>query len=348
MKESEIKQLASHGIFQDKPVHGKVEETHISWVILTKYHAFKIKKPLKLSFLDFSSIQRRKHFCRREVSLNSRFTHIYQGVISIRVLNGKWCMDCEEGKLIDYAVQMKRLRLARRMNNLLRRRKVNEKNVESLAGVIASFHEKAKVINLPFSLVQAKNTFNDVNLIRKFVLEYLGVSFAKIIDRSIQWSNKFLKTHAKRFQQRIDLGFKRDVHGDLHSGNIFLYRRPILFDCIEFNDQYRQIDVLYELAFLCMDLEGFRQKHLAKIFLSSYTQKFQCFEGVEDYNIFRYFKCLRANVRAKVHAMGGAQTHDQQKIKQHARETAKYLTLMETYMESNLQLPSTQILEKNF
>ena len=107
MQESEIKELALNGIFQKEPLNGKIDETHISWVILSKDHAFKIKKPLKLSFLDFSSLQDRKHFCEREVELNRRFTDIYQCVIPVHKANGQWYIGGKGKKIIDFAVQMR-------------------------------------------------------------------------------------------------------------------------------------------------------------------------------------------------------------------------------------------------
>lgn len=332
MKESEIKELASNGVFQSKPLQGMVEETHISWVILTRKYAFKLKKPVKLTFLDFSSRKLRKHFCRKEVVLNSRFTHIYLDVVPIRMHKKRFYVGRGAGKIIDYAVRMKRMMAAKRMDYVLRRREVHTENVMSLARVIASFHGKAEIINSPFNVSEARNLFSDISGIQNFVTEQLGFSYAEIINQSITWSNHFLKLHAKRIQQRIDLGYKRDVHGDLHSGNIFLYRNPVLFDCIEFNDQYRRIDVLYEIAFICMDLDTFHQRHLAKIFLSEYIRNFHCFESKEDENIFDYFKCLRANVRAKVHAMSAIQIKDHHKMDYHAGETRKYLALMKAYM----------------
>lgn len=333
MKENQVNELAERGTFLGKHIHGKVEETHISWVILSKRHAFKIKKPLKLSFLDFSTLRLRKNNCIREVELNSRFTDIYQDVVPIRTAKQQLLIGSGTGRTIEYAVQMRRLMVGKRMDNLLRSKKVHKKNIKALAAVTASFHKEAEKLKVPFNLSQSRETFNDIYLIRDFVLDHLGLSYAKIIDRSIHWSNNFLKSHAPRIQQRIDRGFKRDVHGDLHSGNIFLYQNPVLFDCIEFNDTYRQIDVLYEVAFLCMDLEAFQQGKLAKFFLSAYTQKFNCFEVKEDQKIFIYYKSLRANVRAKVHAISAKQIEDQQKLKEHVVETKKYLSLMKSYMK---------------
>jgi aminoglycoside phosphotransferase family enzyme len=133
-------------------------------------------------------------------------------------------------------------------------------------------------------------------------------------------------------QQRIDHGLKRDIHGDLHSGNIFLYRKPVLFDCIEFNDEFRQIDVLYEIAFLYMDFERFHHKPLAGAFLKEYTRHFPAFKEREDHLIFTYFKCLRANIRAKVHAMQLNHREYKKRSAFHFSETGKYLSLMNEYM----------------
>jgi uncharacterized protein len=328
MKENEVKALASHGIFRHKVLRGKVEETHISWVILTDKFAFKIKKPVKLSFLDFSTLELRKHFCEREIVLNSRFTDIYLDVVCVRLENGTWYMDGEGGEILDYAVRMKRLRESKRMDNVVRLGNVQAAYIHSLANVIASFHTRAEIIRSPFDRDQARNLFNDIILIRDLVSDTLGSSFVEVIDESIKWSDDFLNAYTNRFQQRIDQGFKRDVHGDLHCGNIFLYRKPVLFDCIEFNDAYRQIDVLYEIAFLCMEFEVLGHSELTVVFMSSYISKFQCFEVEKDKKIFNYYKCLRANVRAKVHAMAAVQLSSLPEIDKHVSEIRKYLTLI--------------------
>lgn len=333
MKEDQVLTLAAKGSFHGRPIQGKIEETHISWVILTRKHAFKIKKPLKLSFLDFSTLRLRKKNCERELRLNSRFTDIYLSVLPVRCLDDRWFIGGNRGRVADYAVHMKRMALSKRMDNLLLQRKVRIEAINSLAAVIASFHGKAITIFTPFNLTQAGNTFNDIKDIRNVAIQ-AGFQFPQVIDKSVKWSDSLLRMHAKRIQQRIDRGFRRDVHGDLHSGNIFLYRKPVLFDCIEFNDQYRQIDVLYEIAFLCMDLEAFDKAQLAKSLLSSYVRRFPCLESKEDESIFLYYKCLRANVRAKVHALAVTQADNETEKLHHLRAMTKYLQLMRTYMEA--------------
>ena len=109
MIEKEIQNLNETGTFEDLPIEGTLEETHISWVIVGKSHVFKIKKPLKLSFLDFSTLRQRKKFCERELILNQRFSPIYLDVLPVRKLDDRWNIGEDHGKIHDYAVHMKRL-----------------------------------------------------------------------------------------------------------------------------------------------------------------------------------------------------------------------------------------------
>lgn len=132
-------------------------------------------------------------------------------------------------------------------------------------------------------------------------------------------------------RERVLNGFCRDVHGDLHSGNIFLYKSPILFDCIDFNDTFREIDILDELAFLCMDLEAHQKSGMAKLFLKAYRTNLECIFNAEDKLLFNYFKCCRANVRAKVSAVGATQAQDDRTYRQSVRAWKKYLRLMKKY-----------------
>lgn len=332
MLESEINELAEHGYFNGSQLQSKLEETHISWVLFTDKYAFKVKKPLKLSFLDFSTLELRKKYCEREVQLNSRFTDIYMNVVSLRYDKDKWQIGGKHGEIMDYAVQMKKMAAVKRMDKLLMKRKVTEESIHNLAVQVAGFHQKAERIYDPFSLTDAMGLFNDISGTKDFVSKELGPDYVSIIDNAIRWSNAFLKQHMRRFQQRIEEGFKRDVHGDLHSGNVFLYKKPVMFDCIEFNDSYRRIDVLYEVAFMCMDLEAFGQNKLSDAFLKEYNSNLPSFEVEEDKDIFNYFKCLRANVRAKVHALNAVQEHEEA-VKRHINETKKYLKLMSVYMQ---------------
>jgi aminoglycoside phosphotransferase family enzyme len=332
MNDDEVRTLAERGLFLNRSLHGQIEETHISWVILTKKFAFKIKKPVKLSFLNFSTQKKRERYCYRELQLNQRFSPIYLDVLPVCHHGDAWHIGKADGKTVDYAVRMKRMRLSKRMDRLLEKKVVNKSNIVSLVQVIASFHAKADVVNDSFHLGKAKAAFNDIQSIIRLSGSHLGKEYATIIKRSIAWSNAFLKNHATRIRERIAQGFYRDVHGDLHSGNIFLYKEPILFDCIEFNDAYRRIDVLNEIAFFCMDMEAYNQGKLARLFIREYQQQLPCFQTIEDKLLFVYYKCFRANVRAKVHALSAMQAHDVEGHQHHVRAWRNYVRLIGTYI----------------
>src|SRR5690606_904967 len=142
-----------------------------------------------------------------------------------------------------------------------------------------------------------------------------------------------LKKNTQLMTDRLENGFYRDCHGDLHSRNIFLLPQPVPFDCIEFNDELRQIDVLNEVAFLCMDLDAFGRHDLSETFLSHYNQFFPAMKTPEERALFIYYKMYRANIRAKVNGLRAksAISEDERTI---ALATAKkYLIKMHNYMQ---------------
>ncbi len=335
MNRKEVEILAKEGIFKGKALKGKVIETHISWVILSGKYAFKIKKPLQLNFLDFSTLSLREAYCQREVELNRRFTGIYFKVLPIHYSNGSWLIGEEsERNPVEFAVWMRRLASGKKMDYLLKKDKVTQAHILSLAKEVAHFHQRAEPLYPPFDLKGLKDTFNDIESIQEVVEAFSSQGqlrdFQEIIPKSVEWSDSFLEKHAKRLEERMGEGFIRDVHGDLHSGNIFLYEPPILFDCIEFHDAFRQVDILYELAFMCMDLEAYEQKSLSDLFLMAYQGHLKVLLKKEDLALFIYFKGLRANIRAKVHGIALKQAKSP---KESARQLQKYLQLMNGYME---------------
>lgn len=328
---SEIKQLLNTGTFQGKPLKGKLIETHISWVILTKDYAFKIKKPIKYNFLDFSTQEKRMHYCNREVELNSRLTNIYLDVQPIITGQGSISIGLGDGETIGHAVRMKRMDTAKEMDKMLIANKVDRTHVQRIAEKVAGFHAGAQVIKTPFNRALCMETFNDIESVKPFIRDALGVTQSEIIEDVIEWSNTFLKEHEGLIKQRIQDGFQRDCHGDLHSKNIFLYNEPVIFDCIEFNDGFRQIDVLNEIAFFCMDLDAYGMPDLGEAFLSKYLLLFPCCKGDEEVQLLNYYKCLRANIRAKVNALRAMQANKKSKKNVQIAEVNKYLKLMREY-----------------
>jgi len=287
-------------------------ETHISWVILTPEFVYKIKKPLKFSFLDFSTLEKRGFYCQEELKLNRRLApSMYLGVLPIKLGNdGMPEIGVKGGTLLDYAVQMKRMDNSQQMDKLLLQNEVSKAHIEALAAVLARFHQSVVIASeaVPYKAADNREDFDDLFRLEAECVQLFGNSAAPTMQQWQQKVGKFLDRHEPRLHQRAGAGFWVDGHGDLHGRNIFLLSDgPIVFDCIEFNPHFRKLDILNELAFLCMDLDAGGHHELAVFFMEKYSQLWRCIENEEDLNLFQYFKAYRANVRLKVTLMAWRQ-----------------------------------------
>lgn len=334
MTHEQIVKLISEGTFPEITGQRQLVETHISWVILCDEFVYKIKKPIKYSFLDFCTLERRKYYCQRELELNQRFAKdIYLDVLPIQKANGSFKIGANKGTPIDYALKMRKLDPERRLDKLLKKDKVRTEHIINLALWIANFHKKSPIIHKK-NVFDVKEKFNDLAAEKNFVSEHLGVAYAKIIDRAIETSDKFLHKNETLLKDRLKAGFSRDCHGDLHTRNIFMLPAPQPFDCLEFNDDYRHIDVLNEVAFLCMDLDAFEKYALSDLCIRHYNLHFPTMRTEEERQLFVYYKAYRANVRAKVNSIRTRSELDEIKKQKAQAETSKYLGIMEGYLQS--------------
>lgn len=332
MKASEVIQLAIHGFYENTLLNASLIETHISWVLLCKDFAFKIKKPVALPFLNFSTLRLRKHFCKREIKLNKEYSDIYLKILPIRRDGDSFWIGKGSGIIIDYCVKMKRIETNKKMDIMLASGKVSEIQIIALAKLISSIHLKAEKIVSEFNISSLSEAFNGILEIRPFVLEYMGESNAVIIDKSIQWSHDFLKKHSKRLEERNEAGFTRLVHGDLHCGNIFLDNPPHIFDCIEFDDNLRKIDLLSEIGFLAMDMEAHGGSLLSQSLIETYNELTGVIQNNEDFEILNFYKCYRANVRAKVLIISAKQHLDKDNFREKLLDAEKYFKLISNYL----------------
>ncbi|HEX5169259.1 MAG TPA: hypothetical protein VFW11_08795, partial [Cyclobacteriaceae bacterium] len=267
----EIYKLVTHGTFPGRCIQPRLVETHISWVVLCEEFVFKIKKPIHYPFLDFSTLEQRRFYCDREVELNNRLAaDLYVDVLPVRKKENSWAIGGKEGEILDYAVRMKRLESRQQMDVLLRDNKVYRSDIINLAGHIAEFHKQTKIIDKK-EVADVGKKFNDLINEKDFLQTALGHYCNDMIEKAISKSDGFLARHLSLLQSRLRLGWFRDCHGDLHTRNIFLLPRPVIFDCIEFNDDYREIDVLNEVAFLCMDLDASERPDLSELFINTYN-----------------------------------------------------------------------------
>ena len=334
MTKEQIDKLLSKGKFPDIAQKRKLVETHISWVILGDKFVYKIKKPINYSFLDFSTPELRKHFCEREIELNQRFSkNIYLEVLPIYEWQEGYCIGGNEGTIIDYTVKMRKLDPEKQMDVLLSKNKVNESDIKNLAERIAHFHKNTTIIYKK-NVLDVKEKFNDLGAETDFLSDNIAPEYSDLITRAIEASDTFLSENEKLLDNRLNSGYFRDCHGDLHTRNIFLLSIPQPFDCIEFNDDYRKIDVLNEVAFLCMDLDALGKNVLSDLFIEHYDHLFPTIRTVAERKLFVYYKSYRANVRAKVNSLRAKSAVSSAERMKPLAEVKKYLSLMESYMKS--------------
>jgi hypothetical protein len=282
------------------PVHGfRVLETHISWVILTGTRAYKIKKPVDLGFLNFSTLELRRHYCEEELRLNRRFApDLYLDVVAITgtvqapQINGA-------GPAIEYAVRMREFDQAARVDISLAREPADPTLFDALAETIARFHCNAPRSDgvQPFGTPEAvwAPIAENFTQIRQHEIAAEIHQELALLER---WSkNTFARLRAQ-LQARKDEGFIRECHGDLHTRNLVRLDEAIVpFDCIEFNPNLRWIDIVSEIAFLKMDLDATGHPELARRALNAWLEHNGDYAGVA---LLPFYLCYRALVRAKV------------------------------------------------
>jgi aminoglycoside phosphotransferase family enzyme len=299
-------------------------ETHISWLFLAKDTVYKIKRPVKFTFLDFSTLEKRKYYCEEEVRLNRRLApDIYLGVVPVVKRAGGIFLE-GEGEILDYAVKMKRLPEERKMDHLLEKDAVAKGGVEKIAEIIADFHSKIETItDAGYSSPEiVKKQVDDLALHKETIEE--ACRMGSKVDFMLGKTAGFMEKNGELFVKRQKDGRIKDCHGDLHSANIFLADKIYIFDCIEFSKDFRYIDTSSEIAFMAMDLDAFGKEELAEAFVKRYVELSG--DG-ELLLLLDYYKCYRANVRAKIAAI----EYSQKPNEDSKRRIAKYCRLMERY-----------------
>lgn len=349
MKELEIQQLMKTKALPGESKHIELLETHISWVILNDDFAFKIKKPLQFSFLDFSTLEKRKFYCEQELELNRRLSQgIYLQVLPIRKKGSTISIGNSEGEVLDYCVQMKRMDNKKEMKTLLETGNLQEIEVLKIAKILAGFHQETEIIKGKITAEGLFQDFADLLQAGDFIQEHLGQSARQLLYKVVTLGHSFLIAHKDRIYWRDYHWYTRDCHGDLHSGNIFILEEPVIFDCIEFNEHFRQIDVLNEIAFFCMDLEFYGRGDLSRIFIENYQKEFPAILNKEDELLLLFYKMYRANIKLKVNALKAMQATSPSVFKRRLALTEQYMALLKNYYEELLANPLAKTLDKKY
>lgn len=334
MTKEQIDEVLKRKAFHSPSRLAELIETHISWVILTDDYAYKIKKPVRYAFLDFSTLEQRRYYCNRELVLNARLTsHMYLDVLPVTQTATGPVIGKASGEVIDYALLMRRMDESRQMNHLLARRLLTREHLRRIAGQLADFHHRAAIEPGSERPDLMEERFADLLSVKDLIAERLGKQEAKKLREIVYLAGRFVKKHAPRIQVRNQEGWVVDGHGDLHSKNILLLDKPVIFDCIEFNDAFRQLDVLNEVGFFCMDLDYYGYRRAAACFLRDYLNRFECMTDPADWRLFLFFKAYRANVRLKVNALRAMQADGEPEVQEVLPLVRDYFALLNGYCE---------------
>ncbi len=296
MNSSQIINLCRSAELQQKYRYEKTIETHISYIILCEDYVFKIKKPVKLEFLDFSEVSSRKFYCDKELGLNQRFSPgIYIEVIPVIGQQNQFKLGGTEGDIVDYAVKMKRLDDACLLSNRIKKNPLNPKELSNLSSYIHKVHSSCEVCS-DFDTSVLKRKLNQAFELKNLISSKIGNTSIKFLQEVIASSNRFLEAYKDIFKERVKQQFIRQVHGDLHLGNIFLQDEHInLIDCIEFEDDYINIDVLDDVSAILVDFDFYNRSEDATTLVTQYAM---CFENSPlDLKLLNYYKLLRAITR---------------------------------------------------
>lgn len=277
-------------------------ETHISWVFLTGEYAYKVKKPVNLGFLDFSTLEKRALFCREEVRLNRRLCpELYVEVVPLTLSEGTITI-CGNGTVVEYAVKMRQFDRSQELDRLLAGNRLTKAHIDSIIETVATFHGS----------IPAAEPESEYGLPEKLVLPLLenfrhtaelvdGRAEQHMLEKLRAWAEHEHRRLTAGFRKRKADGFVRHCHGDMHTGNmVWQHGRVMIFDCIEFSPALYMIDVTSDIAFLFMDLGHSGHPELAWRFLNGYLSLTGDYEGMR---YLRFYSLYRATVRAKVTAI---------------------------------------------
>ncbi len=330
-RQAEIFRAMERPDFYPHPVTAiRQRETHISKVFLTGTYVYKIKKPVNLEFLDFTTLEKRRHFCHQEVILNRRLTrNVYLDVVPITFKSGRYHL-AGLGSPVEYAVKMRQLPENCSMVRLLQRGKIDTEALQELACILAGFYGQAPTgghINTFGSWetvwANCEENFRQTEMFAGRILDERMFQIVRAATRS------FLRRWQELFEHRIETGKIRDCHGDLRSGHVYFADEIQILDCIEFNERFRYGDITSDLAFLAMDLDYEGYPKIAHSLLKAYVGH------TKDQDVFvllDFYKSYRAFVRVKVNCFrlqeGDLIEHERDRL---LRETAQYMDLAYQY-----------------
>jgi uncharacterized protein len=334
-----VASLESPASYPHSPAEVRSLQTHISWVFIASPFVFKVKKPVNLGFLDFSTLEKRRYFCQRELELNRRLApDIYLGVLPIYQSASVFSFN-GDGEIAEYSVKMRELPHsppARRsfgeggfLSELLAKDLVGEIEINRVISTLRRFYES----EIPSPEIEQWGTpeklkiSTDENFTQ--VAPFVGRTISPVAFEAIRhFTNQFYAANEKLFHDRIHQHRILDCHGDLHLDHVHLTpEATTIFDCIEFNDRFRFIDIANDVAFLAMDFDFEGRRDLGSLVFRNAAREFR--DG-GMLKIANFYKCYRAFVRGKVESIQAAEKETTNR-QEHEKQATRYFRLALQY-----------------
>ncbi len=342
LQERLVSFLESPASYPHRPPEVRSIQTHISWVFIAPPFVFKVKKPVNFGFLNFSTLEKRHHFCQRELELNRRLCpEVYLAVVPIYKSGSGFSFNAE-GEIVEYSVKMRELPHGWFLSELLAKSLVGETEINRVISCLHRFYES----ETPTPEIEQWGTPEKLKISTdenfRQVEPFVGKTISPVALETIRhFTNSFYATNEDLFRNRIRQHRIRDCHGDLHLDHVHLTpEATTIFDCIEFNDRFRFIDIANDLAFLAMDFDFEGKRELGNLLLRNAARKFR---DPGMLKITNFYKCYRAFVRGKVESIQATASDAEDIVgwarrlpnsEEHEKQAARYFRLALRYATS--------------
>jgi len=323
--------LKTAASYPDHPVEVRVIQTHASYLAITDTKVYKVKKPVNLGFLDFSTLEKREYFMHREMELNRRLApDLYIQIHEIRIRDGVLSFG-GDGEVVDYALEMHRMSDEDFFPELLKHDRITDEDLAAIVTLLARFYrsETSSPEIAQWGHPEKLKISTDENFAQ--VAPFAGETISEeALQLTRRYTDRFYDLHLPLFEKRVSDGWILNCHGDLHLDHLHRHNgKWHIYDCIEFNDRFRYVDVANDTAFLAMDLDYNRRQKMSRQFVALLQKHLP---DPDRNKLFDFYKCYRAFVRGKVESMIAADPHVDSQAAEIAKGRARsYFSLATRY-----------------